>query len=62
MINNCKVNVLTDRTIDCRYLATITIDSVQYKTYPQTYVTKEEAEEAVSDIAIKQIGSAPLSN
>ena len=40
-----------------RYLATITVDNVQYKTYPQTYSSKEEAEEAVSDLAIKKLGS-----
>jgi len=39
-----------------RYLATITVDNVQYKTYPQTYSTKEEAEEALSDIVIKKLG------
>ena len=39
-----------------RYLATITVDNVQYKTYPQTYSTKEEAEEALSDLVIKKLG------
>ena len=39
-----------------RYLATITVDNIQYKTYPQTYSTKEEAEEALSDLVIKKLG------
>jgi len=43
-----------------RYLATITVDNVQYKTYPQTYSSKEEAEEAVSDLAIKKLGVTDL--
>ena len=43
-----------------RFLATITVDNVQYKTYPQTYATKDEAEEAVSELAIKKLGSHPI--
>lgn len=43
-----------------RFLATITVDNVQYKTYPQTYATKEEAEEAVSELAIKKLGVTDL--
>ena len=39
-----------------RYLATITVDNIQYKTYPQSYSTKEEAEEALSDLVIKKLG------
>ena len=42
--------------LQLRYLATITVDNVQYKTYPQTYSTKEEAEEALSDTVIKKLG------
>ena len=42
--------------IQFRYLATITVDNIQYKTYPQTYSTKEEAEEALSDLVIKKLG------
>jgi len=43
-----------------RFLATITVDNVQYKTYPQTYATKDEAEEAVSELAIKKLGVTDL--
>ena len=39
-----------------RYLATITVDNVQYKTYPQTYSTREEAEDELSVLVIKKLG------
>ena len=39
-----------------KYLATITVEGVQYKTYPDSFNTKEEAEEAVSEHAIKKLG------
>ena len=39
-----------------KYLATITVEGVQYKTYPDSFQTKEEAEEAVSELAIKKLG------
>ena len=39
-----------------KYLATITVEGLQYKTYPHSFQTKEEAEEAVSEHAIKKLG------
>ena len=39
-----------------KYLATITVEGVQYKTYPDSFQTKEEAEEAVSELAIRKLG------
>ena len=39
-----------------KYLATITVEGAQYKTYPDSFQTKEEAEEAVSELAIKKLG------
>ena len=57
MIIIIKTQILPDTHIlKLRYLATITVDNVQYKTYPQTYSTKEEAEEALSDTVIKKLG------
>ena len=39
-----------------KYLATITVEGMQYKTYPDSFHTKEDAEEAVSEHAIKKLG------
>ena len=39
-----------------KYLATITVEGVQYKTYPDSFQTKDAAEEAVSEHAIKKLG------
>ena len=32
------------------------MDNVQYKTYPQTYSTREEAEDELSVLVIKKLG------
>ena len=39
-----------------RFLATITVEGNQYKTYPDSFQTKEQAEEAVSGLAITKLG------
>jgi len=39
-----------------RYMATITVEGTQFKTYPQTYGTEAEAEEAVAQKVVKELG------
>ena len=39
-----------------KYMATVTVEGQQFKTYPQTYNTQAEAEEALSAIIVKKLG------
>ena len=39
-----------------KYMATVTVEGEQFKTYPQTYNTQLEAEEALSQIIVKKLG------
>lgn len=39
-----------------RFMATITVEGTQFKTYPQTYGTEAEAEEAVAQKVVKELG------
>ena len=39
-----------------KYMATVTVEGEQFKTYPQTYNTQAEAEEALSAIIVKKLG------
>ena len=39
-----------------KYMATVTVEDEQFKTYPQTYNTQAEAEEALSSIIVKKLG------
>ena len=37
-------------------MATVTVEGEQFKTYPQTYNTQLEAEEALAQIIVKKLG------
>jgi len=39
-----------------KYMATVTVEGEQFKTYPQTYNTQAEAEESLSEIIVKKLG------
>jgi len=39
-----------------KYMATVTVEGEQFKTYPQTYNTQLEAEEALAQIIVKKLG------
>ena len=39
-----------------RFLATITVEGQQYKTYPESFQSKDLAEEAVSGLAVSKLG------
>ena len=37
-------------------MATVTVEGEQFKTYPQTYNSQVEAEEALAEIIVKKLG------
>ena len=39
-----------------KYMATVTVEGEQFKTYPQTFNTQLEAEEALAQIIVKKLG------
>ena len=39
-----------------KYMATVTVEGEQFKTYPQTYNSQVEAEEALAEIIVKKLG------
>ena len=39
-----------------KYMATVTVEGEQFKTYPQTFNTQLEAEEALAHIIVKKLG------
>jgi len=39
-----------------KYMATVTVEATQFKTYPDTYNSKEEAEEAVAAKVVEKLG------
>ena len=43
-----------------RFLATITVQQTQYKTYPDTFQTRQQAEEAVSGLALHKLGETEM--
>ena len=53
---NFKIAVMGNKGRE-RFLATITVSGRQYKTYPDSFQTAEQAEEAVSSLAIKTLGT-----
>ena len=38
-----------------KYMAAVTVEGKQYKTYPQTFLSQEEAEEAVAGVVLKKL-------
>ena len=38
-----------------KYMAAVTVEGKQYKTYPQTFLSQEEAEEAVAGIVLRKL-------
>ena len=44
-----------------RFMATVFVEQNQYKTYPETYPTQLEAEEALANIVISKLGLVDLS-
>jgi len=39
-----------------KYMATVTVEGEQFKTYPQTFNSQQEAEEALAEIIVKKLG------
>ena len=39
-----------------RYMATVSVESIQFKTYPDTFASQVEAEEALANIVISKLG------
>ena len=39
-----------------KYMATVTVEGEQFKTYPQTYNSQVEAEEALAEVIVKKLG------
>ena len=39
-----------------KYMATVTVEGEQFKTYPQTFNTQQDAEEALAAIIVKKLG------
>ena len=38
-----------------KYMAAVTVEGKQYKTYPQTFLSQEEAEEAVAGVVLRKL-------
>ena len=55
--NMCILNMLSNNVYPCRFMATVCVEKNQYKTYPDTYQTQAEAEEALASIVLTKLGA-----